>query len=111
MGRWSRRAVRSGNLFFASTLADIHLRPNWGGGYESGTPYTLAQFQSQFGREIASIAADPQLVDPPADYHLQASSPARGNGDPTYWPSHAQVDRGAYPFADLLFADGFDATD
>jgi hypothetical protein len=50
--------VSDNNLFFGNSLADIHLRPNWGGNYSSGTPYSLADFRNAFGREMDSIAGD-----------------------------------------------------
>ena len=87
------------NLYFDNELADIHLRPNWGGGYDSGTSYTLQEFQSNFsGTEQQSISADPLFVDPVInDFHLRDGSPAAGAGSAEFY-QQGQVDIGAYPF-------------
>lgn len=96
------------NLFFDNSLADIHLRPNWGGGYSSGTPYFLPAIRDQFERELDSIAADPRFVGAPADFHLETESPAQAAGDASFWPAAPAVDIGAYPFGSLLFFDDFE---
>lgn len=96
------------NLFFDNSLADIHLRPNWGGGYSSGTPYSVSDFRDQFDRELESIAADPRFVDAQADFLLKRESAARGAGDASLWPAAPAVDIGAYPFGSLLFFDDFE---
>jgi hypothetical protein len=100
--------VSDNNLFFGNSLADIHLRPNWGGNYSSGTPYSLAEFRDAFGREVDSIAGDPSFVNAPSDFHLNNDSPARGQGDRSFWPGAPAVDIGAYPFGSLLFFDAFE---
>lgn len=87
------------NLYFENTLADIHLRPNWGGTYESGTPFTVLEFQSQFDSEANSLSDDPLFVDAPDDFHLQSGSPARAAGDGEYFGEPA-VDIGAYPLGE-----------
>ncbi len=43
------------NLFFNNSYADIHLRPNWGGNFYSGTPYFLNQYPNLFASEVNSI--------------------------------------------------------
>lgn len=95
------------NLFHGSTLGDIHLRPNWNGGYGHGTSYTLAQFQAGFGREAGSLAAAPRLADE-VDYRLADDSPARGSGDAAFWPGQARVDMGAHAVPAWLFGSGFE---
>jgi hypothetical protein len=99
------------NLFWGSTLADVHLRPNWGGGYASGTPYTLAEFQALFTREMHSLRADPLFVAAPDDYQLASGSPAADSGDPLFWPGHSRIDIGAYPLPSLMFRSGFEVAD
>lgn len=98
------------NLFFGSTLADIHLRPNWAGDYEHGHSYRLAEFQAEFARETASITAEPRLRRPPQDYRLGSDSPAIGRGDPQFWPGRVSVDIGAFAVAPSVFDDGFESS-
>jgi len=99
------------NLYFNNSHADIHLRPNWGGNFYSGTPYDLNTFQTEFNqRELQSISADPQFTNT-IDFYLLNSSPAVNSGDGSYW-GEAAVHMGAHPFTtvgDLIFADSFEA--
>jgi len=85
------------NLYFDNILADIHLRPNWGGSYSSGIPYRLEAFKSEFpGREAGSRAADPLFIDPVSNnFSLQDSSPALNAGDGAFFEETA-VNMGAY---------------
>ncbi|WP_179952157.1 right-handed parallel beta-helix repeat-containing protein [Marinicella rhabdoformis] len=98
------------NLYFNNSHADIHLRPNWGGNFYSGTPYDLASFSSQFsGREYNSLNADPEFTNT-VDFELMESSPAVAVGDGSLW-NLPSVDIGAYPLGsspDLIFKHGFD---
>ena len=99
------------NLYFGSTMADVHLRPNWGGNYASGTSYTLAQFRSEFGREMNSLAAAPDFALDWPDYRLAEDSPATGAGDAGFWPGRAAVDIGAHPLPGMMFHSGFEFGD
>ncbi|VAW45180.1 hypothetical protein MNBD_GAMMA02-1033, partial [hydrothermal vent metagenome] len=98
------------NLYFNNSHADIHLRPNWGGNYYSGTPHALIDFQSQFSsRESQSISADPQFINT-IDFYLLEGSPAENVGDGSFW-NVGTVHMGAHPFAtlsDLIFMGSFD---
>lgn len=98
------------NLYFNNSHADIHLRPNWGGNFYSGTPYFLAAFQSQFSQtELQSISVDPQFINT-TDFYLSENSPAIDAGDGTFWNMPA-VHMGAHPFtalSDVIFVDGFE---
>ncbi len=98
------------NLYFNNSHADIHLRPNWGGNFYSGTPYGLSTFQNEFSlREAQSISADPQFTNS-IDFYLLDSSPASHAGDGTFW-SVPTVHMGAHPFTtmgDLIFANAFE---
>ncbi len=88
------------NLYFGNTLADIHLRPNWTGGFESGTSFTLEAFQTAWpDTERGSISADPRFVDAPDDFHLLDGSPAAGAGSGEFH-GREQVDIGAYPLGE-----------
>jgi len=90
------------NLFFENSFADVHLRPNWGGNYYSGTPYSLTDFQASFNRESNSISADPLFVNlNNLDLHLQDTSPAKNAGDGSFY-GLTSVDIGAYPTGDVV---------
>ena len=69
------------NIFFNNSFADIHLRPNWGGTYFSGTPYFLDEFKSIFaGREVDSLSTDPMFGNVGANnFHPATESLACGN--------------------------------
>lgn len=99
------------NLYFNTSVADIHLRPNWGGNFYSGTSYDLATFQSQFSEtEVQSISMDPQFVDT-TEFNLLESSPAVDAGSGEFWGVSA-VNMGAHPFSalpDAIFTNGFEA--
>ncbi len=98
------------NLYFNNAHADIHLRPNWGGNYYSGTPYDLNTFTTEFTqRELQSISADPQFVNT-YDFLLAEESPAVNAGDGSLW-SEPSVHMGAHPFTtltDVIFIDSFE---
>ncbi len=89
------------NLFFGNELAgnpsDYFLRPDWTGNSFAGIPYTLAEMQNNYDRELNGLAADPQFLDAPnLDFHLQPTSPAREEGDGTFYQT-IWVDMGIYP--------------
>ena len=69
------------NIFFNNSFADIHLRPNWGGTYFSGTPYFLDEFKSIFaGREVDSLSTDPMFGNVGTNnFHPATESLACGN--------------------------------
>jgi len=96
------------NLYFNNSHADIHLRPNWGGNFYSGTAYDLVTFQTEFAtREWQSISADPQFTN---HFYLLDSSPAANNGDASLWDTPT-VHIGAHPFttlSDLIYANSFE---
>jgi len=98
------------NLYFNNSHADIHLRPNWGGNFYSGTPYDLATFKTQFSQtELQSISVDPQFINT-TDFYLSENSPAIDAGDGAFW-NVPSVHMGAHPFtalSDLIFANGFE---
>ena len=98
------------NLYFNNSHADIHLRPNWGGNFYSGTPYDLVTFQAQYSqRELQSIIVDPQFMNT-TDFYLSENSPAIDAGDGVFWNVPA-VHMGAHPFtalSDVIFVDGFE---
>lgn len=98
------------NLYFNNSHADIHLRPNWGGNYYSGTPYDLSTFQAQFNqREVQSISADPQFINT-QDFYLLETSPGINTGDGSLW-GVGTVHMGAHPFdslTDLIFENTFE---
>ncbi len=97
------------NLYFNSTFADIHLRPNWGGNHFSGTPFTLATFQNQFNSENQSFSADPEFINL-IDFQLSETSPAVNSGDGVFWDV-STVNMGIYPFntlPDLIFENSFE---
>lgn len=99
------------NLYFNNSHADIHLRPNWGGNFYSGTSYDLIPFQTQFSQtELQAISADPQFINN-TEFRLAEGSPATNTGSGEFW-NIASVDMGAYPFSDFsnaIFVDGFEA--
>lgn len=98
------------NLYFDNSHADIHLRPNWGGNFYSGTPYDLTNFKAQFANsEQNSLSANPQVANT-IEFQLLETSPAIGAGNADFWPEPT-VNIGAHPIGfltDLLFEDGFD---
>lgn len=98
------------NLFFNNSHADIHLRPNWGGNFYSGTPYELNTFQNQYSsHELSSLATDPIFANT-LNFQLLETSPAVNAGDGSLW-SVPQVNIGAHPFdslTDLIFASDFE---
>ncbi len=98
------------NLFFNNSHADIHLRPNWGGNFYSGTPYDLVSFQNQFNqRESDSLSMDPQFSNL-INFNLLENSPAIDAGDGSFW-GVPQVHMGAHPFdsmTDLIFENSFE---
>ena len=100
------------NLYFNNSHADIHLRPNWGGNFYSGTPYDLFAFKSEFNQaEIQSISVDPHFINI-TDFYLSENSPATDAGDGTFWNVPA-VHMGAHPFtalSDVIFSDGFEGS-
>ena len=96
------------NLFFDNE-ADYLLRPDWTGPGGSGTTFPLAEMQSTYGVEQASLSGAPQFVDGPGgDFHLQDGSPARRAGDGAFYETDA-VDMGRYPFGDASPIDPVDA--
>jgi hypothetical protein len=58
------------------------------GGWGGGT-MNFANWKSACGCDAHSLNVDPLFVNPPSDFHLQSSSPARGAGE-------GGVDMGAY---------------
>ncbi|MDA8020598.1 MAG: right-handed parallel beta-helix repeat-containing protein [Thermoanaerobaculia bacterium] len=97
------------NLFFEN-LHDYFLRPDWFGGDEHGTGFSVAQMQASYGREMNSLGGqDPAFLDPAGeDFRLRQGSPAIGHGDGTPYGLPA-VDLGAFPLGSLLFGDGFES--
>jgi hypothetical protein len=100
--------ISHNNLFHNNSLADVHLRPNWGGNFYSGTPYTFLQMQDQFNSETNSIGGDP-LFTSYTSFEIAANSPAVAAGDGGFW-GRESVDIGAHPFywEGLIFANGFE---
>ena len=100
------------NLYFNNSHADIHLRPNWGGNFYSGTPYDLFAFKSEFNQtESQSISVDPHFINT-TDFYLSENSAATDAGDGTFWNVPA-VHMGAHPFtalSDVIFSDGFEGS-
>lgn len=98
------------NLYFNNSHADIHLRPNWGGNFYSGTPYDLFAFKSAFNQaELNSISVDPHFINT-TDFYLSENSLAINAGDGTFW-NVPTVHMGAHPFtalSDVIFLDGFE---
>jgi len=101
--------ISHNNLFFNNSHADIHLRPNWGGNFYSGTPYTVNQIKNQFNSENNSLSADPLFANF-TSFELLENSPAIDAGDGGFW-SESTVNIGAHPFTsltDLIFVSGFE---
>lgn len=80
------------NLFHGQYA--VYVNVNWSGS-EQG--YGLAEYQTAYGAEASSLAADPQLG-PAPDYAPASSSPVFGAGDPGTYDGVETVNLGPWPF-------------
>jgi hypothetical protein len=84
-----------GNTSQVSLVADYNLYDDAGSqtniGRVSNTTYNFADWKKQCGCDSHSVNTNPLFVNPPLDFHLQSSSPARGAGE-------GGIDMGAYPY-------------
>ncbi len=92
----------------------------------NGSFYTgLGEWQTATGNDTDSLAMDPNLSDPPNDFHLVLPSPAIDTGNPGFTPEASEVDLDGQArmvggrvdigvdeySADAIFADGFESGD